>query len=112
MIDSVRQTVDKLIVVIISGRPMVITDQFSTADAWVAAWLPGTEGEGITDVLFGDHPFTGKLPFTWPRSNDQLPINENNSAGKTGCAAPLFPFGYGLGDAGSTPIVQPDCTDQ
>ena len=64
--------------------------------AWVAAWLPGTESRGIADVLFGDYPFTGKLSYSWPRSNEQLPININNSADKTGCAAPLFPFGYGL----------------
>ncbi len=109
MINNMRPMVDKLIVVIISGRPLIISDQLSTADAWVATWLPGTEGEGVSDVLFGDHPFTGKLPYTWPRSNDQLPINENNSVGKSGCAAPLFPFGYGLGEAGSQPIVQPSC---
>jgi beta-glucosidase len=47
-------------------------------------------------VLFGDFPFKGKLSFSWPRSNEQLPININNSTGKTGCDAPLFPFGYGL----------------
>jgi beta-glucosidase len=109
VINSMRLLVDKLIVVIISGRPLIITDQLSSADAWVAAWLPGTEGEGVSDALFGDHPFVGKLPYTWPRSNDQLPINKNNSEGKTGCDAPLFPFGYGLGDAGSQPIVQPSC---
>lgn len=109
VIQNVRPSVDKLIVIIISGRPLVITDQFSTADAWVAAWLPGTEGEGVSDVLFGDYPFTGKLPYSWPRSNAQLPINENNFAGKTGCDAPFFPFGYGLGAAGSQPIVQPTC---
>ena len=108
-IKTMRPLVDKLIVVIISGRPLIITDQLANADAWVAAWLPGTEGEGISDVLFGDHPFIGKLPYTWPRSNDQLPINENNSTGKTGCDAPLFPFGFGLGDAGSQPIVQASC---
>jgi beta-glucosidase len=108
-INNLRRLVDKLIVVIISGRPLIITDQFSTADAWVEAWLPGTEGEGVSDVLFGDHPFVGKLPYTWPRSKAQLPINENNSAGKISCDAPFFPFGYGLGDAGSQPIVQPSC---
>ncbi len=108
-ITAMRPMVDKLIVVIISGRPLIITDQLSTADAWVAAWLPGTEGEGISDVLFGEYPFVGRLPYTWPRSNDQMPINKNNSTGKTGCDAPLFPFGYGLGDAGSQPIVQPNC---
>jgi len=87
----------------------VITDQYITADAWVAAWLPGSEGAGVADVLLGDYPFTGKLPYTWPRSNEQLPINENNSAGKTGCEAALFPYGYGLGQAGSQPIEYLDC---
>ncbi len=112
LINEVRPMVDKLVVLIISGRPLVITDQFSSVDAWVAVWLPGTEGEGVSDVLFGDYPFTGKLPYTWPRSNDQLPINENNAAGKTGCDAPFLPFGFGLGAAGSSPNVQPDCSDQ
>ncbi len=108
-ISRMRERVDKLTVVIVSGRPMVIKDQFQSADAWVAAWLPGTEGEGVSDVLFGDAPFTGKLPYTWPRSNAQLPINENNAAGKTGCAAPLFPLGYGSGEAGSQAIESIDC---
>ncbi len=108
-INAMKPLVGKLIVVILSGRPLVITDQLTTADAWVEAWLPGTEGEGVGDVLFGDAPFVGKLPYTWPRSNAQLPINENNSVGKNGCDAPLFPFGYGLGQAGSQPIVQPSC---
>ena len=109
VINALRPKVDKLIVVILSGRPMVITDQYQTADAWVAAWLPGSEGAGVADVLFGDYPFVGKLPYTWPRSNDQLPLNINNSANLTGCAAPLFPFGYGLGSAGSQPIEWLNC---
>ena len=109
IIKQVRTKVDKLVVVIISGRPLVITDQYQTADAWVAAWLPGSEGEGVADVLLGDDAFTGRLPYTWPRSNGQLPINENNAAGKTGCDAPLFPFGYGLSQAGSQPIEWLDC---
>ena len=98
----------KLIVVIISGRPLVITEQWPLADAWVAAWLPGTEGAGIADVLFGDYPFKGKLSFSWPRSNEQLPININNSADKTGCDAPLFPFGYGLAYGDPSPEI-PNC---
>ena len=95
-IQNTRAHVKKLIVVILSGRPLVITDQLDQADAWVAAWLPGTEGLGVTDVLFGYYSFTGKLPYSWPRSNQQLPININNSADKTGCDAPLFPFGYAV----------------
>jgi beta-glucosidase len=108
-INTLRPKVEKLIVVILSGRPLVITDQYQTADAWVAAWLPGSEGAGVADVLFGDYPFVGKLPYTWPRSNDQLPLNINNSANLTGCAAPLFPFGFGLGSAGSQPIEWLNC---
>lgn len=110
VIRNARETSEYLIVIILSGRPLVISDQYEMADAWVAAWLPGTEASGITDVLFGEYPFTGKLPFTWPRSNDQLPINIHNLAETAqGCDAPLFPFGYGLGDAGSAPIKWIDC---
>ena len=108
-ITNTRAHVKKLVVVIVSGRPMVITEQFQVADAWVAAWLPGSEGEGVTDALFGDAPFTGKLPYTWPRSNAQLPINEHNAEDKTGCDAPLFALGYGLGEAGSQPIEWMEC---
>jgi len=96
LITEMGKQSETVIVILISGRPRVITDQLPLADAWVAAWLPGTEGSGIADVLFGDYPFTGKLSYSWPRSNEQLPININNSADKTGCDAPLFPFGYGL----------------
>ena len=96
LIVDMRKQSKTVVVILISGRPRVITDQLPLADAWVAAWLPGTEGDGIADVLFGDYPFTGKLSYSWPRSNEQLPINIHNSAGKTGCEAPLFPFGYGL----------------
>ena len=108
-ITNLRAHSHKLVVIILSGRPLVITEQFQMADAWVAAWLPGTEGAGLSDVLFGDYPFTGKLPYTWPRTNEQLPINKNNAANLTGCDAPLFPFGYGLGQAGSQPIEWLDC---
>jgi beta-glucosidase len=95
-IKGIRAQVTKLVVIILAGRPLVITDQYDLADAWVTAWLPGSEGQGVADVLFGDYPFSGKLPYSWPRTNAQLPININNAAGKTGCDGPLFPFGFGL----------------
>ncbi len=60
-------------------------------DALVAAWLPGSEGEGVADDLFGNHPYTGKLPVTWPRFVSQEPINIGDRQ-----YDPLFPFGYGL----------------
>ncbi|KAG9150664.1 hypothetical protein Leryth_008130 [Lithospermum erythrorhizon] len=81
----------KCIVIIISGRPIVIEPYMSSIDALVAAWLPGTEGQGITDVLFGDYQFTGKLPRTWFKTVDQLPMNIGDSH-----YDPLFPFGFGL----------------
>ena len=92
--NKVRPLVKKLVVILVSGRPMIINDALKSADAFVAAWLPGTEGQGVADVLFGDQPFTGKLPFTWPKSMDQLPFNLSSPA--AGAKAPLFPFGYGL----------------
>jgi beta-glucosidase len=97
---------ESVIVILISGRPRLITEQLPLADAWVAAWLPGTEGAGIADVLFGAYPFTGKLSYSWPRSNEQLPININNAVDKTGCDAPLFPFGYGLEYGEPAPEIQ------
>jgi beta-glucosidase len=87
---------EKLVVILISGRPMIITEQLPLADAVVAAWLPGTEGDGVAQVLFGDYPFTGKLPYTWPRTTDQIPFDFETLA-TAGPDAPLFPFGYGLG---------------
>ncbi|KAL5991125.1 hypothetical protein ACLOJK_012031 [Asimina triloba] len=79
------------VVVIISGRPLVIEPYLPRMKAVVAAWLPGTEGQGVTDLLFGDYGFTGKLPRTWFRSVDQLPMNVGDEH-----YDPLFPFGYGL----------------
>jgi beta-glucosidase len=108
---KMREHAKKLVIILLSGRPMIITDQYQVADAWVAAWLPGTEGEGVSDVLFGSLPFTGKLSYTWPRFNGQLPINKNNSSGSKPCETPLFPYGYGLGEAGSKPIKWADCPE-
>jgi beta-glucosidase len=79
------------VVVLISGRPMLIQDQLAQADAFVAAWLPGTEGDGIADVLFGDYDFAGTLPVTWPRDMNQVPINIGDTA-----YDPLFAYGFGL----------------
>ncbi|XP_057980701.1 uncharacterized protein LOC131166298 isoform X3 [Malania oleifera] len=81
----------KCTVIIISGRPIVIEPHVSLIDALVAAWLPGTEGQGVTDVLFGDHGFTGKLSQTWFRTVDQLPMNAGDPH-----YDPLFPLGFGL----------------
>jgi beta-glucosidase len=81
--------------VFLSGRPMWVNPELNASDAFVAAWLPGSEGGGVADVLFGDakgaprHDFKGKLPFAWPRTPLQTTANR-------GDASPLFAFGYGL----------------
>jgi len=79
------------VVVLISGRPMIINEALTESDAFVAAWLPGTEGKGISDVIFGDYNFTGRLSMTWPKSMKQIPINYGDSN-----YDPLFQFGFGL----------------
>lgn len=81
----------KCVVILISGRPLVIQPYIDMMDAFVAAWLPGSEGQGVADVLFGDYGFTGKLPRTWFKSVDQLPMNVGDKH-----YDPLFPFGFGL----------------
>ncbi|XWS57871.1 hypothetical protein CRYUN_Cryun09bG0210500 [Craigia yunnanensis] len=81
----------KCVVIIISGRPVVIQPYVDSMDALVAAWLPGTEGQGVADVLFGDYGFTGKLPRTWFKTVDQLPMNVGDPH-----YDPLFPFSFGL----------------
>ncbi|KAK7355205.1 hypothetical protein VNO80_14454 [Phaseolus coccineus] len=81
----------RCVVVVISGRPVVIQPYLPKIDALVAAWLPGTEGQGVADVLFGDYEFTGKLARTWFKRVDQLPMNVGDKH-----YDPLFPFGFGL----------------
>ncbi len=95
VIAQMRPRCDHLIVVLLSGRPLVITDELAQADAFVAAWLPGTEGQGVADVLFGNYPFTGRLSYSWLRSADQLPFDFANLPAE-GDAAPLFSRGFGL----------------
>jgi beta-glucosidase len=95
LIARVRERSEKLVVILLSGRPLIVAEHLDQWDAFVAAWLPGTEGQGVADVLFGGYGFTGKLPYTWPRSMGQVPYDS------TALGEPLFPFGYGLyaGDA-------------
>lgn len=81
----------KCVVVLVTGRPVVIQPYLAQIDALVAAWLPGSEGQGVADVLFGDYGFGGKLSRTWFKTVDQLPMNVGDQH-----YDPLFPFGYGL----------------
>ncbi|CBI24414.3 unnamed protein product, partial [Vitis vinifera] len=81
----------KCVVVLISGRPLLIQLYLPLMDALVVAWLPGSEGQGVADVLFGDYGFTGKLPHTWFKTVEQLPMNFGDPH-----YDPLFPLGFGL----------------
>ena len=89
-INTLRNSGVPVVVVLVSGRPLDIASQLPNWNALVAAWLPGTEGQGVADILFGVAQPTGKLPMTWMSSVNQQPINDGD--GKT----PLFPFGFGL----------------
>lgn len=94
-IESYAKKVDNVIIVLVSGRPLVATDQINSSDAFVAAWYPGSEGKGVAEVLFGSYNFTGKLPHSWPKSvadfdGEYGPNFWDNSI------TPLYEFGYGL----------------
>jgi beta-glucosidase len=84
-----------VITILLSGRPLILGSVLDDSDALVAAWLPGTEGGGIMDVLFGDYPVSGRLPHAWPRNNRQAAV--------TGASIepPLFPRDFGLTYRGS-----------
>ncbi|MFA1546745.1 glycoside hydrolase family 3 protein [Actinomadura chokoriensis] len=90
-IDKVCGAIRTCVVLDVAGRPQIVTDRLPRMDAFVMSWLPGSEGAGVADVLFGRRPFTGRLPVTWPRSEGQEPINIGDRD-----YAPLFPYGHGL----------------
>ncbi|MCL2182039.1 MAG: glycoside hydrolase family 3 C-terminal domain-containing protein [Chitinispirillia bacterium] len=86
---SYRSQGKKIVTVFVSGRPRIVPQLIDASDAFIAAWLPGTEGGGVADVLFGEHQFTGSLPFTWP-----------------GNSGTQFAYGFGLTtDGGSTSVA-------
>ena len=89
-IDTVCGAMD-CVVLVVSGRPQLVADQLGDIDALVASWLPGTEGAGVADVLFGDTAFTGRLPVTWPVDDDRVPDNVGDAD-----YDPQFAYGWGL----------------
>lgn len=91
-------------VVLLSGRPLVLTDELAMMDALVAAWLPGTEAPGIADVLFGNAEPSGRLPLTWPRANDQIPIQVDGERGALWSAEEAREAGYGVIDESETAL--------
>ena len=105
LIERLRDRGIPVVSVFLSGRPLYVTREINASNAFVAAWLPGTEGGGIADVLFRkadsaiDFDFRGRLSFSWPRAPDQTPLNvpgPDASAAELAAYDPLFAFGYGL----------------
>jgi beta-glucosidase len=90
-IANARKSGKPVVTVLLTGRPLIVEDWLPLTDGLLVAWLPGTEGDGVADVIFGDYKPTGKLPHTWPRSMKQIPINFGDAS-----YAPLFPYGFGL----------------
>ena len=91
LLERLIKTGKPIVLILISGRPMIITPYLEHVDALLAAWLPGTERSGVADLLFGDVSPTAKLSFSWPRDMSQIPINYGDKT-----YDPLFPLGYGL----------------
>src|SRR5450432_520721 len=89
LVEKAKSSGAPVTTILISGRPLILGSALDTSDAFIAAWLPGTEGQGVADVLFGDVKPTGKLSREWPKNNDQLAANKMEGE-------PLFKFGYGL----------------
>jgi len=91
VVDALAAAQVPIVLVVYSGRPLILGGVLDRAAAVVAAWLPGTEGSGIADVLFGDYAPRGKLGFAWPRSMAGIPRHAGDAS-----YDPLFPFGFGL----------------
>ena len=106
VIEAVSGKGAPVITVLISGRPLAVTKELNLSDAFVAAWLPGTEGAGVADLLVktaqGKAGYTGTLSFSWPKDGCQTPLNAGDESNE-----PLFPLGYGLrsGEAGSVGVL-------
>jgi beta-glucosidase len=86
LIQKAKNSGAPVVTLLLSGRPLILGAALENSDAFIAAWLPGTEGQGVADVLFGDFKFTGKLPRDWPRDNDHIATGDKTEK-------PLFPFG-------------------
>lgn len=104
LLSQYRERGMPVVSVFLSGRPMWVNPEINASDAFVAAWLPGSEGGGVSDLLFqreAGFDFTGKLSFSWPRTADQTTVNVGDEGYN-----PLFPFGYGLSYAAPAEIAQ------
>jgi len=93
-IKNLQAVADRVIVIVVAGRPLLLAEEVTAIDGLVMAWLPGSEGAGVADVLFGRRPFTGVLPLPWPLRSEQLPIT---TTGVTADGTPvLYPRYFGL----------------
>ena len=92
------------VAVFLSGRPLWMNRELNAADAFVASWLPGSEGGGVADVLTGKVPATGRLSFSWPERCEGKPVNGSDGA--------LFPLGYGrtMPDKMAFPQLDEECS--
>ncbi len=103
-IEMVRSLYDKgfkVVTVLLSGRPLLLEELWHYSDAVIAAWLPGTEAAGLTDILFGDYEPSGKLSYTWPATMEQIPVNIGDSD-----YDPFLPYGFGIDTFALPPITQ------
>jgi beta-glucosidase len=91
LLQQARASGKPVIALVVSGRPVLLADHLTQADAWIAAWLPGTEGDGVADLLFGDEKFTGKLSHSWPKTEVQTSSNFGDPG-----YDPQFMLGHGL----------------
>jgi beta-glucosidase len=91
VIEAVHASGVPMVVVLLTGRPLIIGEALERSQAFIVAWLPGSEGAGVTDVLFGDFAPTGKLPHSWPRTMEQVPVNVGDPTVDL-----QFPYGFGL----------------
>jgi beta-glucosidase len=92
LVEKAKSAGVPVVTVLLSGRPLILGAALDASDAFIAAWLPGTEGQGVADVLFGDYKPTGRLPRQWPRSNDRT----TTDIGHPSAIGPLFPYGFSL----------------
>lgn len=91
VIENVKKLKIPYVLLLLSGRPLIIGKTFDDASSVVACWLPGSEAAGITDIIFGDYDFKGKLSHTWPETVEQEPLNYGDAE-----YDPMFPYGFGL----------------
>ena len=93
-VGKLQASAEKVVVIIVSGRPLLMANEIDSWGTVIAAWLPGSEGAGVADVLFGDKPFVGRLPMPWPYTSEQLPMAADGSTADG--TKVLFPRHFGL----------------